>query len=200
MSDHPDHTEIARAAFEQSGLQPTPPYRTVDDALRYVTRLLGLLPPNEAAGYVKAPLGGSNVSTLPDGTLVRVGRVMYPDGQIYKVMRDVPNGSPQWVAEDVQPALYVPFTGPHQTRPDAPAPDDPPAPPPDLLDEILKQIGLQNEQLARLDRRVASAERTRAADFATTLIILTRLDALEQRPPAPAAPPIVIKRPAWWPF
>ena len=96
-----DHADFARQAFDTSALPPTP--RTVQDALRYIRALLALLPAGEEAGYVKGPAGGENVTALPDGTLVRISRVMYPDGQIYKVMSDAPNGGPQWVEEDVPP-------------------------------------------------------------------------------------------------
>lgn len=169
-----DHTDLARAAFDASLLPPPP--RAVTDALRYVTNLLGMLPPNERAGYVKGPAGGENVAPLADGTLVRVSRVIYPDGQIYKVLSDAPNGNPQWVAEDMRPDLYVPFVWQDG--------DDPPGPPLDtwlaelvqrhehelgtlrqqLADfvnwthEVTKQIGILNEQNAALDRRVQGVE------------------------------------------
>lgn len=175
-----DHTDLAHDAFELSGLLPTPPYRTVDDALRYVTILLGIIPASEHLGYVKAPAGGSNVAVTPDGlNLVRAGRVMSPDGQIYKVMSDVPNGGPQWVAEDSQPALYVPYVS---TPLPGPVPNDS-----ELerrvvaLEALFKavhsQLGTLNEQAAKLDGRIA---------------------ALEARPmPAPTPAPT---KPSWWPF
>lgn len=104
-----DHADIARAAFDASTLPPVP--RSVESALGYITRLLSMLPPAERAGYVKGPIGGENVATLPDGTLVRVSRVMYPNGDIYKVLTDAPNGWPQWHYEDLRPELYVPYAG-----------------------------------------------------------------------------------------
>ena len=113
-----DHGDIAQQAFTASAL-PSPP-RTLENALKYITKLLGMLPAAEQAGYVKGPAGGENVTALPGGTLVRISRVMYPDGQIYKVMSDAPNGQPQWHAEDVRPELYVPFAGPHIEIPDPP--------------------------------------------------------------------------------
>lgn len=105
----PLYPDLARRAFEASAM-PAPP-RPLAAALRYVTTLLALLPSDERAGYVRGPAGGENVWPLADGTLVRVSRVMYPDGQIVKVLSDAPNGQPQWVLEDVRPDLYVPAAG-----------------------------------------------------------------------------------------
>src|SRR6186713_1878190 len=119
-----DYAEQARQAFNACALPPSP--RTVEDALRFIEALLAVLPPGEQAGYVKGPAGGENVAQLADGTIVRISRVMYPDGQIYKVMNDAPNGGPQWVPEDVRPDLYVPFASAHTHLSGNP----PPAPPP----------------------------------------------------------------------
>jgi hypothetical protein len=170
-----EHPDIARQAFSATALPPPP--RAVKDALGYITKLLSMLPPDEQAGYVKGPAGGENVSPLPDGTLVRVSRVMYPDGQIVKVMNDAPNGGPQWVFEDVRPQLYVPYTGGH-TASDV---DRPPAaavaPPVDLAPllqriadleqraqqlhaafaEISRQIGALNTQIADLSAKPGPA-------------------------------------------
>lgn len=150
-----DHLIIAEDAFRVANLPP--PLRAPADALRYVTVLLGMLPANERAGYVKGPLGGENVEPLPGfGTLVRVGRICYPDGQIYKVMGNVPNGGPQWVVEDVRPEFYVPFAGTSASQPvPAPVPD------PALLRwqlEVIKQIGIINQQLGALEPRIQALE------------------------------------------
>jgi len=113
------HLDIAQRAFDASGLPPTPPYRSVEDALRYITILLGMLPPEEHAGYVGK--GGDNIAALPDGTTVSVSRIGYPDGHLYKVLSDAPNGSSQWVDNGQRPSdqTYVPFTGAH-TDPEEP--------------------------------------------------------------------------------
>lgn len=159
-----EHADVARAAFTASALPPPP--RTAADALDYITTLLGRLPTDEQCGYVAGPSGGENVWSLPTGRVVRVSRVMTPDGQIYKVMNNAPNGGPQWVAEDVRPDLYVPFT--------PTAPFVPPTPPGEdatlvariqLLEtrasllwevyaELARQIGTINQQLAALDVEV----------------------------------------------
>jgi hypothetical protein len=169
-----DHADLARQAFDASAL-PAPP-RTLPDALRYIRALLALLPAGEKAGYVQGPPGGENVTPLPDGTLVRISRVMYPDGQIYKVMSDAPNGNPQWVEEDIRPDLYVPFTDGHALG--GTAPIHTPAPPAvDLAPlqarvadlerhtehlrsafaEVSRQIELLNSQIAELSARPAPA-------------------------------------------
>src|ERR1041385_1841861 len=108
-----DHGDLARQAFDASTL-PAPP-RTAQDALGYLNLLLSLLPPGEHAGYVTAPDGGENSAYLPTGEFVRVGRVCYPNGQLYKVMSDVPNGGPQWVDNGLVPAgqKYVSYNGLH---------------------------------------------------------------------------------------
>jgi len=174
-----DHRDLAERAFDASQL-PDPP-RTGGMAFAYLNRLLAMLPAAEQAGYVKAPAGGENLIALPDGRgLVRTARVIYPDGQIYKVMNDVPNGTPQWEREDVRPELYVPFTGAHVALPDT---DEPPAPDDATLEarvatleqqlkdfvnwthEVTKQIGEQNklqaqqgQDQAALTARVAQLE------------------------------------------
>jgi hypothetical protein len=147
----PFHGDIAAAAFQATALPPPP--RTVEHALTYITRLLSMLPPAEQAGYVKSIPGGENTVALPDGTLVRVSRVMYPDGQIYKVMNDAPNGNPQWVAEDVRPDLYVSFPRPVRQRDDPPAVD---------LTLILARLDALETQLQRLEETRATTARVEA--------------------------------------
>ena len=83
-----DHLDLARQAIDASAL-PDPP-RTVEQALSFLNRLLALLPPEERGGYVTAPPGADNSAFLADGTLVRVARVCYPDGQLYRRIR-LPN-------------------------------------------------------------------------------------------------------------
>ncbi len=104
-----DHSDIAQQAFASAGL-PAPP-RTVEQAFVYLKRLLSMLPAAEKAGFVRAPAGGENVVTLPDGTPVRISRIAYPDGQLYKVMSDAPNGGPEWADNGIAPELYEPTDG-----------------------------------------------------------------------------------------
>jgi hypothetical protein len=179
-----DHLDIAEQAFILSALPPPP--RLPDEALRYLTRLLGLLPAEEQAGYLGKP-GGDNIAALPDGTFVSVSRICYPDGQLYKVMSDAPNGGPQWVDNGLVPAgqRYIPFGGPHTM----PAPDDPPPPTVDLTARVvalevavIALRALFEEQLRQLGN-VNLLQR----DFGERLV------ALENKPPP--APP----RP-WWQF
>jgi hypothetical protein len=161
-----DHRDLADRAFALSGLQPTPPNRTTPQVFAYLVRLLSLLPAAEQAGYVKAPPDGENVIALPDGTIVRTARVMTPDGQIYKVMNNVPNGDPQWVAEDVRPELYVPFTGAHAE------PGEPGEPGSGEIDDRLKLLEDQvGTLLVRLEDK---ADKTRVE------AINARLGAVDQ--------------------
>jgi hypothetical protein len=142
------HLDIAQRAFEASGLPPTPPYRSVEDALRYITLLLGMLPPEEHAGYVGK--GGDNIAALPDGTTVSVSRIGYPDGHLYKVMSDAPNGSSQWVDNGQRPSdqTYVPFTG-QRAEPTAPVP-----PGPNVLEPRVRQLEEEVDGLQALHAEV----------------------------------------------
>jgi hypothetical protein len=168
-----DHTHLARRAFTLTALPP--PLRRVEDVMPYLTRLLGLLPVEELAGYVKSFRGAENTRPLPDGTLVRVGRVMYPDGQIYKIMNDVPNGGPQWVAEDVRPELYVPYTGPHEFPPPSePNPD--PEPDPDPPPELIVRINMLEEQM-----RSALVQLAEKADTEHVRVVAQRVEAINTR-------------------
>jgi hypothetical protein len=147
-----EHRDIAEQAFASTHL-PAPP-RTVEQALVYITNLLALLPAEERAGYVQGPNGGENVTPLADGTLVRISRVMYPDGQIYKVMSDAPNGNPQWVPEDIRPDLYVPYGGPSVPPDDTVPPEQPGVDPGPILARL---AALEAEMVKKAD-----AERVKA--------------------------------------
>jgi hypothetical protein len=50
--------------------------------------------------------------------------VCWPNGQICKIMNDVPNGSSQWVEEDIQPELYHPYGDGHVPPGGSEPPDD----------------------------------------------------------------------------
>lgn len=156
-----DHADLAHAAFTAS-LLPSPP-RSVESALPFITRLLSMLPASERFGYVSGPRGGENVAALPDGRLVRISRVMTPDGQIYKVLNDAPNGNPQWVLEDIRPDLYIAYQGPVTLPAEPPAADSLKARL-GLLEmqvthlhgqfiELAKHVGIINKQIADLTNR-----------------------------------------------
>jgi hypothetical protein len=99
-----DHNSIAQQVYGA-----VLPARTVEGVLGYLTALLDALPRFEQAGYLLKP-AGENIAPLPDGTLVSVGRVCYPDGQLYKVLTDVPNGGPEWADDGtVDPSRYRAF-------------------------------------------------------------------------------------------
>lgn len=149
-----DHADLARQAFDASAL-PDPP-RTVEQALAYLNRLLSMVPPEERAGYVTAPAGGENSAFLPDGTtFVRVARVCYPNGQLYKVMNDVPNGGPQWVDNGLVPSgqRYVPFA----------AGGPPPPPPPPKPVDVAAILAPIQAQLRNLDARLSDLDARTAA-------------------------------------
>lgn len=117
-----DHHSIAQQVYGA-----VLPARTVEGVLGYLTALLDALPRFEQAGYLLKP-AGENIAPLPDGTLVSVGRVCYPDGQLYKVLTDVPNGGPEWADDGtVDPSRYRAFV--------ASAPPAPPSLPPPTVNE-----------------------------------------------------------------
>lgn len=165
-----NHADLARKAFEDSGLGAVPVPRPLSAALTFITHLLGLLPRVEQAGYVKGPAGGENVWPIADGTLVRISRVMYPDGQIYKVLNDAPNGGPQWVAEDVEPELYVPF--------EPQAPDEPDEP----NDDLAARVAALEEAVVNLIELSATKERVEAINAR-----LEAVDAASVKKPLPPA-------------
>lgn len=136
-----DHSTLAQQVYGA-----VLPARTVEGALGYLTALLEALPRSEQAGYLLKP-AGENIAPLPDGTLVSVGRVCYPDGQIYKVMIGVPEGGPEWADDGfVDPSRYRAFA-PAATTPPEPAP---PSPNEQLLATVtatLREIWSDLEQL-----------------------------------------------------
>ena len=157
-----NHLDTAIVVFDRSGLQPTPPNRTPEQVLNaYTIPLLKMLPAGEEAGYVKGPSGGENVFPLPDGTYVRVGRVMYEDGYMYKIMNDVPNGGPQWVLEETgeNPHLYYPY--PYDGTEPEPGPDP-------ELEERVRLLETENRiqaaQITELEVKV-EANRKRMEDI-----------------------------------
>lgn len=117
-----NHLDLAIQSYNETGIEAIPKPRPVESITPWLMRLLELLPADEDWGFVKAPAGGENSINLADGTLVRVARVMIPDGQIYKFQFDVPNGGPQWVHDDTRPELYHPYDGEH-TDPGDPDPN-----------------------------------------------------------------------------
>jgi hypothetical protein len=171
-----DHADIARQAFAASALPSAP--RAVEDALPYITRLLSMLPPEEQAGYVRGPAGGENVAALSDGTLVRISRVMYPDGQITKVMNDAPNGGPQWVLEDVRPDLYVRY----KEGPITPGVKPPPVAPPVDLSPLLGRIANLEQQTEQLHAAFAEVSRQ--------IAMLNQQIAELHAKPSPQLPPL----------
>lgn len=139
-----DHENIAQQVY---GVKL--PARTVEGALGYLTALLDALPRFEQAGYLLKP-AGENIAPLPDGTLVSVGRICYPDGQLYKVMTDVPNGVPEWSDDGtVDPSRYRAFAASAPPTPGL----EPEPPAPAHRDPVVEAIGRVWEELVALRRQ-----------------------------------------------
>ena len=186
-----DHRDLVLQAFAANPL-PSPP-RAVADVAPILFWLLEHLPQSEQAGFTQSSAGAENTIRLDDGTYVRVARVSYPNGQIYKFMNDVPNGGPQWVAEDVRPDLYMPYR----------ATGTPVPPTTSTLEARVTALERLVPQLAGLEpvdvlRRTVAANHDRMeainARFDRDIAALRRDLAALQAAPAPA------KRPSWWPF
>lgn len=160
-----EHLDIAILSFNAVNLSRPP--RTVESIRPYLEETLKNLPIGENYGYVKAPNGAENSITLEDGTFVRVARVMTPDGQLYKIMNDVPNGGPQWVAEDIRPDLYHPY--PTNSA-------DPIEPPDAHLDARVSYLEHENE---RLSRELQFLQQTVEANRARMEAINTRMNAID---------------------
>ncbi|HVH26527.1 MAG TPA: hypothetical protein VM818_07210 [Vicinamibacterales bacterium] len=57
--------------------------------------------------------GGDNITTW-NGISFAVARIVLPDGHLYKLLSDVPNGNPQWVDEGIEPHLASLWIAPMQ--------------------------------------------------------------------------------------
>lgn len=97
-----NHEDIVhRVAARQS------PGHTLESSLAFTLAVLAALPQKEQAGLKKSSSGAS--STLAyRGVFVRVNRIIYPNGQTYKILTDTPgtNGL-AWNDDGVDPELYV---------------------------------------------------------------------------------------------
>lgn len=112
-------------------------FTSADAMLGFVMRVIEHLPPEDRVGLVSAPQGAENVAFYGQGhAWVRVNRIIYPNGQIIKILGDsgaspLSGNTPQWNFDDVRPDLYVPFfaSAPPVIQP-PPVVQPPPAPPP----------------------------------------------------------------------
>src|SRR6185436_15696744 len=83
-----------------------PAEKTLPGALAFLLRLLDALPVSERAGLLLKPAGENIVPY--NGQMVSAGRICYPDGQLYKVLTDVPTtNGPSWQDDGtVDPSRY----------------------------------------------------------------------------------------------
>jgi hypothetical protein len=106
-----------------------PPEHTIEGTLEFLVRVLAELPRDERAGMLRKD-AGENIAPF-HGVMVSVGRICYPDGQLYKIATDIPTTlAPVWNDDGpVEPSRYFdvsPFLeGPAQ--PATPSADPPPA-------------------------------------------------------------------------
>jgi len=156
---------VARVKAENPQL-----FASVEGMLLFVLTVLEQLPPTEHAGLVKAPAGGENVA-LFQGIPVRVNRVMYPDGQIIKILTNSgPGGEngPAWNLDDVRPDLYVPVTS-------EPPPPPPPPPVVDLEPRVAaleNLLGIASSLITGLTERVETLEHTPAPPFELPALVV----------------------------
>lgn len=161
-----DHNSLAQQVYGA-----VLPARTLEGVLGYLTALLDALPRFEQAGYLLKP-AGENIAALDDGTFVSVGRVCYPDGQLYKVLTDVPNGGPEWSDDGtVDPSRYRAFAVSAPPPPE-PAPEGTVQQQLALIHASLREIWVDLEQARlesdantekiqqQIDQVVKNAERT----------------------------------------
>lgn len=97
-----DHGDIVRRIYEQF-----PPLHTPSGAVVFVLQVINALPRHEGAGLLQKT-AGDNIVPYND-TMVSAGRICYPDGQIYKLLTDIPTTmAPVWDDDGtVDPARYV---------------------------------------------------------------------------------------------
>lgn len=168
-----DHANIVQALWDAE-----PAEKTVAGALAFVLRVIAVLPPGEGAGLLLKP-SGDNVIDY-QGQMVSAGRICYPDGQLYKVLTDVPTkNGPSWQDNGTVPsAQYLAVNG-------TPGPTPVPVPTPCDLTPVLKAISDLGAALnARIDSLAASAD-TRHAETLTGLDDIKKVVAAIQVKPAP---------------
>jgi hypothetical protein len=149
-------------------------FASTDLMLLFVLLVLSELPPAEKAGLVKAPPGGENVAFY-QGIPVRVNRVIYPDGQIVKILTNSGPGGlngPAWNMDDVRPDLYVPVTS-----------DPPPPPPPPPVVNLEPRVAALETLFASLEGALNTTQQALTG-------VTKRVDTIEH------APPPVIELPA----
>jgi hypothetical protein len=100
-----DHRDIVLDEYNEA-----PADKTVAGALHFLERVLRRLPPEERGGFQLKP-AGENIAPYR-GHLVSVSRIMYPDGQLVKILSDVPTtNGPIWTIDPhrIDAGLYLPL-------------------------------------------------------------------------------------------
>jgi hypothetical protein len=180
-----------------------PPARTGEGALAFVLAVIRELQracPQERVGLLIKTAGENIVPYhTASGLVVHVSasRIVYPDHNLLvKVLTDVPTtNGPSW-----QPEIGIPNGGHHggYLAVDAVPPV---SPPPAAVDHAKQIAGLQ----ADLVQVWAEIWKLHAFDTIADPQLYkiagldTRIHALEERA-TPAAPPVVVKKPSWWPW
>jgi hypothetical protein len=117
-----------------------PPEHTVDGALAFTLRVIAALPADERAGLLLKP-AGENIAAYLD-MFVSAGRICYPDGQLYKVLSDIPTTlAPIWDDNGtVDPSRYVQVPVFPPLPPAPPLPPPPPPPVPEDFESLLDSL------------------------------------------------------------
>lgn len=109
-----NHNDLVHRLYDEQ-----PAEKTIPGALAFTLRVLGAIPADEQAGLLYKPTGENIIEY--HGVMVAAARVCFPDGVIYKVLTDVPDGNgPAW--EDngtVDPSRWVPLVPVADVVPDA---------------------------------------------------------------------------------
>lgn len=116
-------------------------FTSLEGMLQFVLRVLAALPREERAGLVRSKPGAENTANY-NGQPVRVNRVIYPNGEMVKILTDsgpTPQSAngPAWNLEaEREPDLYVPVDLPDR-KPDEP--NEPDGVPP-VLEELAAAV------------------------------------------------------------
>lgn len=178
-----NHLDVVKAIWNQQ-----PAEKTVDGALAFTLRVIAALPPDEHAGLLQKT-GGENIVAYA-GTFVSAARICYPDGQLYKLLTNVPsNDAPEWLDDGtVEPSLWIPVL------PFVPPPAPPPAGP-TIADVLARLDSLESNViaaghadrdavLARIDQVVKNAEASARAIEPIIVAAIPALAGLFTRKPA----------------
>lgn len=166
-----NHLDTVRACYLDN-----PPEHTVQDVLHYTLRIILALPPEEEAGLLFKE-AGENIARFGNFP-VSAGRICYPDGQLYKVAMNIPQGNePEWLDDgfvDRGRYIRVVETPEEGIPPPPPPPPLPPIPPPfdvkAYVDEQREFLRLQLSQQMTADKNEILASIQKQRDDVSTFI------------------------------